>query len=146
MIAYNHRPQSLGVFKLSRINTLTISEEPFIYHATDKELKTLVSSSFGVFKDSANQKVKKVKLRYYDYACYLTKNMIFHPDQICKTGHNERGDYVEFEIPVKAYPEILGYALQYGSSCEVLSPEDFRQLWLEEIKKLAKLYLKERNI
>lgn len=142
IIAYNHKPESLGVFKLSRIIKISILDKPFVYHATKEELDALVESSFGAFKDSEDDIIKKVTLRFYDYAYRLTKNMIFHPDQNRKTGRNNRGEYVEFEIPVKGYPEILSYALQYGVSCEVVSPEGFRELWLNEIRKLANLYLK----
>ena len=141
MIAYNHRPESLGVFKVSRINKVTTLGKPYEYYASKDELDELIGSSFGAFKDSDNQEIKKVAIRFYDYAYRLTKNMVFHPDQRKKTGRNKRGNYREFRIPVKGYPEILGHVLQYGSSCEVLSPDDFRQLWLNEIRKLAKLYL-----
>lgn len=142
VIAYNHKPESLGVFKLSRINKISILDDPFVYHATKEELDTLVETSFGAFKDSEDDIIKKVTLRFYDYAYRITKNMIFHHDQVRTTGENNRGEYVEFEIPVKVYPEILSYALQYGASCEVIAPEEFRELWLKEIKKMAEIYIK----
>jgi len=95
-------------------------ERPLGIPALD-ELDELIGSSFGAFKDSDNQDIKKVAIRFYDYAYRLTKNMVFHPDQRKKTGWNKRGNYREFRIPVKGYPEILGHVLQYGSSCEALS-------------------------
>ena len=142
IVAYNHKPESLGIFKLSRVNKISMLDNPFVYHAIKEELDELVETSFGAFKDSEDDTIKKVTLRFYDYAYRITKNMIFHQNQVRKTGQNNRGDYVEFEIPVKGYPEILSYALQYGASCEVIAPEDFHELWLKEINKLAELYIK----
>ncbi len=46
----------------------------------------------------------------------------------------KKGEYIQFVIPVKHYDEILGKVLQFGPDGEVISPADFRDMWISKIK------------
>jgi hypothetical protein len=45
--------------------------------------------------------------------------------------------YVEFSVPVSQWNEILGRFLRFGSNGEAVAPPEFRELWKEEIRRMA---------
>ncbi len=126
------------IFNFSRISHIELTEIQFENKISGDYLKEYLDNNFGIFKNSySGGDSKNVTIRFYNTAKVITRNQIFHVKQIIESGtHPDKGEYIQFTIPVKHYDEILGKVLQFGSDGEIVSPPDFKELWIEKIKKM----------
>jgi len=140
-IAFDHLHSALRTFALNRIVSFSATNVHYlddtISGATKEVITSFISSTYGMYKgDVAGTAV----MRFYGRAASNIKNTVWHPDQTIRETHDcDRGTIVELSLPVHDYPELLGRALRCGSSCEVISPPEFRDLWQEEIRKMLSL-------
>ena len=130
------------IFNFSRINSIILSENPYENKITESYLNKYLDENFGIFKNSDfEESHRHAIIRFYNTARNITQNQVFHKKQEVKFGEDsKKGKYVEFNIQVKHYHELMGKVLQYGADGEVIEPADFRNLWLAKIKDMYDRY------
>lgn len=137
-VGYDHLKKDLRTFLLARILSYNRTDIQFLNEdetgITREKIDSFIRDSYGIFKGDP---VGTAVLRFTGGAANSIRNTIWHPDQIMREIDDpEKDRSIELALPVHDYPELLGRALRCGSSCEVLSPPEFRSLWLEEIRKM----------
>lgn len=143
LIAYCYKAESVREFKFTRMQHVELIDKDFEQSISEQTLKKYLDTGFGIFLNTGgSESLKEVCIRYYGKAFMIMKDQTVHRDQKKVFGaDHERGDYVEFAFPVIAFDEILTKVLKYGPNAEVMYPEDFRTMWLDQIKAMATLYL-----
>jgi Predicted transcriptional regulator len=134
-VGLDQRKAELRTFRLSRMARLAISKDKIGSPLDEAELERFLDSSFGMFKGAGD---KEAVMRFYGRAASIVRDELWHPDQKRAEGRDgARGAYVELSVPVSQWDEILGRLLRFGSKGEAIGPEEFRELWKEEIRKMA---------
>lgn len=137
LLSFCHVKKELRTFSLSRVEKIEITDKKFEYKQDSKRINEYIKNSFGIIKGQPDKEnIKNVTIRFYDKAYLILKNQIFHPEQKVKSGELSGVKYADFSFPVSDYREILTKVLQFGENAEVLEPLEFRELWIETIKKM----------
>jgi predicted DNA-binding transcriptional regulator YafY len=138
LAAWCHYRQGIRLFLLSRIQELVLLDDEFVPSLNPQELNRRLNSSFGIMADLNNSEGRRVvKIRFTGNAARLIRGVIWHPSQVVES----RGEESFFSFPVASYEEVLNLVFSYREEAEVLEPADLRDLWLENIRKMAKNYL-----
>lgn len=142
LAAFCYKAGGLRLFKLSRIGDSLLSEQGFEQEITNETIDAYLSKGFGIFAGAPGSgELKRVRIRFYNAAYIVMKSKSLHKDEKVITGDDEeRGEFIEFDIPVASYNEIVGKVLQYGENAEVVGPDDFKEIWKESIKKMYSRY------
>jgi predicted DNA-binding transcriptional regulator YafY len=136
-VAWDGGRGELRTFRLSRFTTLTRSGMATDIGPPEAAVDHFLDASYGMFKGSGG---KTARVRFFGRALAIVRDERWHPEQHVTRGqHPTLGDFLRLELPVSHWDEILGRILRFGSSCEVEGPEEFRQLWLDEIGRMAAL-------
>lgn len=134
-VAFDHTASALRTFRLSRFSELSISSDKISRSPDPSEVDRFLDSSYGMFKGAGD---KTAVLRFYGKAVPIVRNELWHADQVRTEGKDpERGPYLEFSVPVSVWDEILGRILRFGSDAEAVAPPEFRELWKDEIRRMA---------
>jgi len=67
----------------------------------------------------------------------MIKNQIWHKKQKIE----DFSDYIELEMFVDNYEEIIGKILRYGEFAEAVSPHNFREMWRDKIIVMYNKYI-----
>jgi predicted DNA-binding transcriptional regulator YafY len=128
----------LRIFALSRVkDAWKAAPRAFPRRPSEAEIEAFVSSSYGIFKGAP---IGMAVLRFSGGAARAVREQAWHPAQEIRVlGEGEGGPRVELSLPVHDYTELLGRALRCGAGCEVIAPEEFRELWRAEIARMAAL-------
>jgi predicted DNA-binding transcriptional regulator YafY len=138
-VAYDRGKKALRTFKLSRFRRVSISREKTAGTVPDAEVDAFLASSFGMFKGKGD---KKAVIRFHGRALPIVRDELWHPDQSRREGNDPvRGPYVELTMPVSRWDEILGRILRFGADAEPTGPTRLRQLWKDEIARMAEAAL-----
>ncbi len=132
------------IFNFSRISSVIITEIDYENKLTPDFLKQYLNDNFGIFKNSSSgEDSRKVIIRFYETARVITRNQTFHTMQTVENGTDpDKGEFIQFTIPVKHYDEILGKVLLFGPDAEVVGPDDFREIWQDKIREMFERYCK----
>lgn len=134
-VAYDQGKAEPRTFRLSRVAKLAISKDKAGARLDAARLERFLDSSFGMFKGTGD---KKAVMRFFGRAASIVRDELWHPAQSRAEGMDPaRGDYVELSVPVSQWDEILGRLLRFGSLGEAVAPIEFRELWKDEIRKMA---------
>jgi predicted DNA-binding transcriptional regulator YafY len=134
-VAFDHSSEDLRTFRLSRIARVSISKLKWKGCVAEEKNERFVDSSYGMFKGAGD---KKASVRFYGWARGIVSSETWHPEEVKSGGTDPvRGDYVQLDIPVSRWEEILGRTLRFGSMAEAAAPEEFRSLWVEEIRRMS---------
>ena len=148
-------PWCLKLFK-QRWYVLAYSEdkkEPRIYSLDDRMIgitvlrKTLrmspkfnarefFSNFFGVFVGK-ELKPEKIRLKVDAYQVNYFNSLPLHPSQTLVESHD---DYSVFEYYLASTFDFKQEILRHGPQVEVLSPQDFREEVMEDIRQMAEKY------
>ncbi|MBP7552276.1 MAG: WYL domain-containing protein [Spirochaetes bacterium] len=144
IVAYCLKDKDLRIFRPTAIENIEVTKEPFENALSQKDLAAYCDGNFGIFKGAIEDigKCNPVRIRFYGIAKNIAEKLVWHKNQSVFHGNNERGDYVDIKLPVNDYTELMGKVLQWGHNGEIVEPEDFREKWLSEIKKMSDYYLK----
>jgi hypothetical protein len=113
-----------------------ISKDKTTPERYEAEVDRFLESSFGMFKGSGD---KSAVMRFYGRALAVVRDELWHPEQERREGSDpKRGAFVELAVPVSQWDEILGRLLRFGADGEAIAPLEFRELWKEEIRRMAK--------
>lgn len=132
LIAEDLGDGKLKTFALPRILSATMMDEPYTAPAVEPE--KLFSSSFGIFRGGAPEKVRiAVNARI---AAFIRERR-WHPSQTVIT--RERGA-LELQIEVAVTPELVQWILGFGGNLEVLEPVSLRKRILAEAEAVVGVY------
>jgi predicted DNA-binding transcriptional regulator YafY len=134
-LAYDEAKEELRTFRLSRFTKVSLSKDRAKTEIDPDAIERFLGASYGMFKGQAD---KLATMRFYGRALATVKGELWHPDQKRSEGTDPvRGPFVELCIPVSSWQEILGRTLRFGADAEALAPQEFRQLWKDEIRRMA---------
>ena len=143
LVSYCYLRNEIRNFRVAGIYIVDNSDIPFEDKASEIDVEGFIKDSFGMFLSQPDDEVIWTKIRFYGYAMNYIKKQKLHPKQKTTSGNDElKGEYIEIELPVKYYKEVIMKVLQYGVEAEVISPPDFREKWLESIKDMYNNYIK----
>lgn len=135
-VAYDHARSEPRTFRLSRFAAMAISRDKASRPTDEAGVDRFLASSFGMFKGAGD---KRAVMRFYGRALAVVRDELWHPDQARSEGADpKRGPFVELAVPVSQWDEILGRLLRFGADGEAVGPEEFRGLWKEEIRRMAR--------
>ena len=126
LFAYCHKKSDIRQFKITRIKTLTLTNEYF----------EKTSKDFEINKKKSTIETIKIIVEIHKSQAYRVYDE-FSEESINKM---ENGD---FEI-IMEYPEnewIYGYLLSFGEHLKVKEPERIKKILFEKISKMKKNYI-----
>lgn len=138
LTAFCYNAGQLRLFKISRIGAGTLTDQDFEQDISNETIDGYLSKGFGIFAGASGpDAIKRVQIRFYNAAYIVMKSKSLHKDEKVTTGDDiERGEFIEFDIPVASYNEIIGKVLQYGENAEVIGPPDFKEAWMKSIRNM----------
>lgn len=103
----------------------------------EAEIDRFLSSSYGIFK---GEPIGRATLRFYGGAARAVREQVWHREQTLRDAIAPDGrPALDLSLPVHDWTELLGRALRCGANCEVMEPQEFREKWVEEIKRMGEL-------
>ncbi len=136
LVAFDHHRGALRTFHLGRIASLTVTGDPVTHSdpAWGAHVDTWTTSGFGIFQGGPTF---LATARFRGAAERLVAGQRWHPDQRDATGVDARGPWRERTVPVADPRELLGRVLSFGAEAQAVAPDSFRQLWRDEIERMA---------
>ena len=124
-------------FALNRMQSLTVTDEPFVY-PDDFSPEAFYQFYSGIYVDD-NLPLVDVRLRTYDKLwCYL-RALPLHQSQ---TEVAQTDTYVDFKYTLRITPDFIQELLKRGKQIEVLEPESLRTRMKKELRAAMNLYEK----
>ncbi len=144
LVSYCYSAGSIRTFKLTRVKDIELTDQKFEQTIRKNTIDNYIQKGYGIFLTTPGHDVLiDISIRFYSRGFMVMKDQKFHKDQIEEIGTDEKkGEYIQFTFPVTAYDEVLTKVLKFGPDAEVISPKDFREYWLDNIKKMYELYVK----
>jgi predicted DNA-binding transcriptional regulator YafY len=128
-----HLREDLRRFSVDALREATILAEPA--HEVDLEnLTARFDSGYGIY---SGQHRYWAVLRFSAYRSRWVSAETWHPEQ--KGCFDADGRY-ELTVPFNDMREITGEILRYGSDCEVMAPDDLRNVVAETARKMSTIY------
>lgn len=134
LIAFCEKRQKIRNFVLSRIINVEMIDEPLSDEVSDIDIKNQVHRSYGIFFEGRKT---DVTLRFSAEVSERVKYQIWSSEQ--KISSDKDGSLL-ISFPVSDYREITGDILRYGSSVEVLEPEELRNEIKQTVSDLKQIY------
>jgi len=138
LAAYCHNRKGIRLFSFSRIDRLELLDENFEQNNLSDDVDKLLNESFGIAKGN---KINFAKIKFYEPSSYYVKNQIWHNSQINKEYEENGKKILEIKLPYGMPEELIGKALKYGATAEIVEPDSLRELWLEEIREMKEKFL-----
>lgn len=128
MLGYDKKSYEIRYFKLSRIQSMTVTEDKFRILATYKESDYL--DEFGMKK---NGELHEITLRLHGRYAMLARERIYGRDQTV-TLIDE--DTTELRCTMQNEEDIMSFVMGFGSHCEVVSPGWLKDRVKDEARKI----------
>ncbi len=142
LVAYCYIRMDIRNFRISRIQSINVTDNIFETPVSEEFVDNSIKAGFGIYIGHDDE-VFPVKIRFYNQAYYSVQNQIFHKDQKLTKGKDEKfGVFIDVELNVICYDEIIMKILQYGENAEALYPEDFRERWKMTIQTMYERFVK----
>jgi len=141
LLAWCRSSNELRTFHVSRIVKIlgkNADPEPFSREIDETKLKQCLNDGYGIFKCS---NTVKVTVRFHEPVINFVKNRTWHPNQKLVEKIVDGRKYIDLTLPVGDYTEITGIVLSYSPNAEALSPQDFRDKWLQRVKETAERFI-----
>jgi predicted DNA-binding transcriptional regulator YafY len=133
-VAFDPKRNGLRTFKISRFERAALRREKASGTVPREDIDRFLDSSYGMFKGEGD---KRAIIRFYGKALEIVRSEIWHPAQMKARGRDERrGEYIELTIPASRYDELIGRVLRFGADAEAVAPEEFRDAWKAEIRRM----------
>ncbi|MCX8028196.1 MAG: WYL domain-containing protein [Thermodesulfovibrionales bacterium] len=133
LIGYCKDKAGIRYFSLSRISSIKVSEKDIDVKASF-DIKAIIDSYFGIFCDGTPQ---EVCLRFSPHVSDWVSEQVWHEGQKMNLDNEGR---LTLRFPATNFSELKGEILKFGSSVEVISPDELRLEIKEEIKKMHAIY------
>lgn len=136
LIGYSDYHRDIATFKLSRIQRVSVTTEPFT-PPTDFDSRAMLQHVWGIW--SSDKQPVTVRLKFNAYVMPYVKETIWHPEQTIQDLPAPEGGCI-WQAEIAEWREMLPWVRGWGSDVEVLEPEELRDALIREIYRLAWVY------
>ncbi|MFA5010532.1 MAG: WYL domain-containing protein [Ignavibacteria bacterium] len=133
LIGYCHKAKKIKVFALSRIKEIKLTNQYFDV-PDDFSIERYFENSFGIFE---SDKLYNVKLKIMNESVRYVKEKKGHISE--KITEQKDGSII-LEYKVNNLTDLSFFVLSLGRDCEVISPKEFREDMIKELKEALKNY------
>lgn len=135
-VAWDLGKADIRMFRLARIQKIALSRDRVEDLPEESRIDQYLDESYGVFKGATTE---HAVIRFFGWARSVVEREIWHPEQARSEGTDqERGPWVQLEIPASHFEELLGRTLRFGSMAIPISPASFTNAWRTEIERMYK--------
>lgn len=134
LIAWDHLRQAPRDFLLSRIRSLTVTEEHFPW-PQGFNLDEYLSRGFGMFRGLAPINVEIIFDQYQSR--WMRERTPFHPTEAREELPDGR---LRVQMQVTALDGVKRFVMQYGAHATVIAPTELRQSIRQEIEMMRAIY------
>ena len=140
LLAFCRKRNELRVFLVSRFVESSVLNEICEKIFTKSEIDEYVESCFGMFKSASSE---LAVIRVYEPAYYHVVKQKWHKNQVTKELIIDGRKCLEITLPVgERHNEIIARVMAHSPDCEIVSPVELREQWLDNIKKLHERFCK----
>jgi len=134
VVGYCHLKDAIRTFKIERIESAELTNEPYRIPA-DFDANEFFGSSWGIVVEG---EVKTVKLRIKDPEIMrIMEETIWHPSQVLE---RQKDGSMLMTLRVTDTVDLLSWILGWGEKIEVLEPPEIRETLIETIEAMSKVY------
>lgn len=134
VIGYDEMREAIRTFKVERVYEARLTDEPFtIPESFDPQ--RLLASAWGVIWRDAGE--IEVTLRFAPSVVRRVKESTWHHSQ--RIEDLPDGSCL-FTVMIGSTQEVKPWIRGWGAAVEVLSPQEFREEMIEEVKEMGKKY------
>jgi len=134
VIGWREPPGILRTLKVERIKTARLLDEPYTIPETF-DPQRLLADAWGIWYTEADP--VPVLLRFHPRVAARVQETHWHRNA---TTAVQADGYVLWEATIAEPREMLPWIRGWGGDCEVLAPEELRELLVKEVKRTAKVY------
>lgn len=136
-VAFDPAIGELRTFRLARFIKIAPSLEKPGRLPAESAVEDFLGASYGMFKGPGD---KRACLRFRGRAREMVRKELWHTDQVVSEGQDPLGrPWLDLELPVSSWDEVLGRLLRYGAEGEAVAPPEFRERWLAAIDAMTEL-------
>ena len=133
VIAYCHRAKDVRTFKIERINTIQLLDEPYTVPETF-DANQYLASYWGI---TTYGEAEKVKLRFDPDIARIARETTWHPSQVTEP-QPDGSALVTMDLAVTT--ELITFILGWAEKVEVLEPEALRREIATTAKAMLHIY------
>ncbi|HAP44270.1 MAG: hypothetical protein A2087_14140 [Spirochaetes bacterium GWD1_61_31] len=138
VVALDSISGELRNFLVGRMRKTILTHSPFTGDFAQEKVDRYMEGSFGIYKGAPTE---QARLAFTGKAARIVRDQVWHPSQTLNEEMLSDGQVrLVIALPIAHYPEILGKALRWGASCEILAPEGLRKAWMEEIETMRERF------
>lgn len=134
LIGYSDYHRDVATFKLSRIQRVSVTMEPFP-PPDDFDSRAMLQHAWGIWR--SGKRAETVRLKFNAYVMPYVKEAIWHPEQTIQDL--PEGGCI-WQADIAEWREMLPWVRGWGADVEVLAPEELRDALIREIHRLARVY------
>lgn len=134
VIGWREPPGALRTFKVERIKTVRLLDEPYTIPESFSP-QALLADAWGIWYTEAEP--APVLLKFHPRVAARVQETHWHRNA---TTAVQPDGYVLWKADIAEPREMLPWIRGWGGDCEVLAPEELRELLAKEARRLAKVY------
>lgn len=134
VIGWREPPGALRTFKVERIKTARLLDEPYTIPDTFNP-QALLADAWGIWYTEAEP--VSVLLKFHPRVAARVQETHWHRNAATVV---QPDGYVLWKAEIAEPREMLPWIRGWGGDCEVLAPEELREMLVKEVKRMAKVY------
>jgi len=136
VVAYCRLKDAIRTFKIERIESTELTDEPYTIPA-DFDANEFFGSSWGIMVEG---EIKTVRLRIENPEIIrIMEETIWHPSQVLE---KQKDGSMIMTLRVTDTVELYSWILGWGEQVEVLEPPEIRENVIETIEAMREVYMK----
>lgn len=125
LIAYYEKYDSISNFRIDRMESVEILEEPIKEKPKNFSVAEYMNSSFSMFSGESQE----VRLRFHESLINpvidrFGKDITVVPDN----------DHFTIRVKVKAEPPFFAWLFQFGNKAQIVEPSELKDKYIEQLK------------
>ena len=135
---YPKRPDNYTNFRVDRMENVEIISNEARYLPQKFNLSEYMNSTFSMFSGETQE----VKLRFH---CSLVNTVI---DRFGKniTLRPDGDEWFTIRVNVKAEPPFFGWLFQFGTKVEIVNPQELKEKYIEQLKKVFAVMIRNNQL
>ncbi len=134
LIGYSDYHRGIATFKLSRIQRVSVTMEPFP-PPDDFDSRAMLQHAWGIW--NSDKQPETVRLKFSAYVMPYVKETIWHPEQTIQ--ELPEGGCI-WQADIAEWREMLPWVRGWGADVEVLGPPELREELVKTAVRLNKQY------
>ena len=139
VVAYCHLKDAVRTFKIERIETAELTDEPYTIPA-DFDANEFFGSSWGIVVEG---EVKTVRLRIREPEIMrIMEETTWHPSQVLE---KQKDGSMIMTLYVTDTVDLFSWIMGWGEKVEVLEPEELRNVVIDTVEAMGNVYQKKKE-